>query len=417
MLDVVAVSGCARKTLLVAWELGAGLRHAARVAPLAAHCLEAGWRVHLALPPDAPLAWLRTRLPASWPGRLTASAVPRLPAAGPIAPTHTLADVLALLGFADPGAVDAAARRWSRLLAALRPDLVIADFGPMAVLTTRGRVPLLVVGNGYIVPPPGDRLPPIAPWMPEAGPESRRNEERVLAAVCEAARAIGVTAPGNLAALFHGDATHVGTLPQLDPYRAHRGQGDCRFPYTVELPAEPCPWPSRPREAFVYLPRRHPGLAAVLDALARHDLAATVYAGPDGVDPPGPSVRLLRDMPSLAGLLPRVRLAVHHADLGTAHAALIAGTPQLVLPGERLEHRVTAHALWELGVAAAPAIATAGGVGEAVAAVLAEGGPARHTASVAAHLRPLATPTAMLAAVRADLHRLLSAAPPCRLPT
>jgi hypothetical protein len=109
---------------------------------------------------------------------------------------------------------------------------------------------------------------------------------------------------------------------------------------------------------------------------------------------------VLRDPPALAELLPRVRLVVHHAGLGTAHAALLAGTPQVVLP-ERLEHRVTAQALWGLGVAAAP------GPG---AAAVAPYGPARHAAGWAALLRPLATPAAMLGAVLADASRLLGAA-------
>ena len=392
--------------VLLAWELGAGLGHLARLAPLAATFLAQGRRMHLAFPPDAPLAWLRTRLPTDWPGSLTCSAVPRLRAAGSVVPTHTLADVLAQIGFSDP-AVAEAARRWSRLLAKLRPDLVIADFAPLAALVARGRVPLLVVGNGYTVPPPGGRLPPIAPWATDVPPESRANEERVLAALGHAARGIGAEPPADLAALFHGDATHVCTLPQLDPYRPHRPTG-CRFPYTVEVPAEPPDWASRPREAFVYLPPRHPSLAPVLAALARRGVAATAYAVPAPAELPAPGAQALREMPSLAALLPRVRLVVHHGGLGTAHAALLAGTPQLVLP-ERLEHRLTAQALWQLGVAAAPEGEAA--LGEAVAAALAPDGPARHARACAARLRPHATPADTLAAVLADGLRLMESGP------
>ena len=387
------------RSVLIAWELGAGLGHLARLAPIAAACLEAGCRVHLALPAGAPLAWLRARLPATWPGHLTASAVSRLPAAGPIVPTHTLADVLALLGFAEPAAVAEAARGWSRLLAKLKPDLVIADFAPLAALVARGRVPILMVGNGYTVPPAGDRLPPIAPWVADAPPESRANEERVLGAFGSAARSIGSAPLGNVAALFHGDATHVCTLPQLDPYRPHR-RGGCRFPYTVEPPSEPQAWASRPPAAFVYLPPRHPSLAAALAALARAGLTATVYAGPSAT---GPAAQSPHATPSLADLLPRVRLVVHHAGLGTAHAALLAGTPQLLLP-RRLEHRVTAHALWEMGVAAAPVGEE--GVPEAIAAALRDDGPARHAAVWCARLRPHATPASTRDAVLADASRL-----------
>jgi hypothetical protein len=87
-----------------------------------------------------------------------------------------------------------------------------------------------------------------------------------------------------------------------------------------------------------------------------------------------------------------------------------SAVPQLVLP-EGLEHRVTAHALWELGVAAALETASDAALDEAVAAALAaDGAPARHAATCSARLRPLAAPTATLDALLAAATRLIGPA-------
>ena len=49
--------------------------------------------------------------------------------------------------------------------------------------------------------------------------------------------------------------------------------------------------------------------------------------------------------------MPAARLVIHHGGLSTAVAALLAGTPQLILPWN-LEHLVTARGVEAAGVAA-----------------------------------------------------------------
>ncbi len=56
-------------------------------------------------------------------------------------------------GRADGAAVDRLLAAWDELFRQTRPALVIADFAPAAALAARGRVPLVLVGDGYTLPP------------------------------------------------------------------------------------------------------------------------------------------------------------------------------------------------------------------------------------------------------------------------
>src|SRR6185312_3900142 len=65
----------------------------------------------------------------------------------------TLGDSLASAGLSDADALDVILQRWTQIFQNLKPDLVVADYAPAAALVARGRVPLMLVGNGYTAPP------------------------------------------------------------------------------------------------------------------------------------------------------------------------------------------------------------------------------------------------------------------------
>jgi hypothetical protein len=211
----------------LAWELGGGLGHTARLRPLAADLLARGCRVVLATPrrvaPDDPLRAL-----AGKGGLRVVRTCPLCPD-GPEDGrrqdgTTTLADGLAAHGLADPGRLFPVAERWHHVLMALRPDLVIADYAPVATLVARGRVPVLTVGSGFTVPPAGGLLPPIRPWDGTVPPASRTNEARVLEACAIIARANGLGPPDKVADLLRGDEARAFTVPLLDPYIVRRAE-------------------------------------------------------------------------------------------------------------------------------------------------------------------------------------------------
>ena len=321
---------------LLGWELGGGLGHFARLRPIAARLLAAGWKVHLASPRRGSAACMFRDLAGRWPGELTLGPAPRAaPAAEPIA-TDTLADVLALHGYGETDRLLSVAAGWQRLLDRLTPELIVADYTPALCLVARGQARLVTIGSGFTVPPLVDPLPPIRPWD-EAVPDISLERERRVLAVCTAiARANGLQRPECVAALLHGDATFPCCLPLLDPY-GRRRMVPTHMAYADAIPRAPVPWGERPsRSVLVYLPDQHPLTAVLGQCLTDHLRPAS---------PAGYAA-------DLSQAVAAARLVVHHGGLGTAQAALLAGTPQLILP-THLEDHITARALTRLGVAVA----------------------------------------------------------------
>jgi UDP:flavonoid glycosyltransferase YjiC (YdhE family) len=195
-------------------------------------------------------------------------------------------------------------------------------------------------------------VPPALFWLDAAPAASAQNESRVFGAFARIATANRLPAIDRLSSLFQGDATFVCTLAELDPYGRYR-EAAVHFPYNVGSVACGPPWPERPeRSVFLYLPGSHPHLASVLDALRARDARGSAYVPkpPTSLVESGAfgDLLLFELAPPLGEVLPYARLVIHQGGLGTATAALMAGTPQLVLP-HYLEQHVTAYGLLKLG--------------------------------------------------------------------
>ncbi|MGB0750250.1 MAG: glycosyltransferase, partial [Magnetospiraceae bacterium] len=135
-----------------------------------------------------------------------------------------------------------------------------------------------------------------------------------------------------------------------DPYAAHRA-APAMPPFSPGKIPVGLPIPERDRRILAYLPAKHPKLQALVTAMgatgARVDL---VLPHPPATLQIPKTVHLHQSPLDLAEVLPAVRLLVYHGGLITAHAAIMAGTPQAVFP-VNLEHLITGTSLEALGVA------------------------------------------------------------------
>ena len=378
-------------TILFTYEFGSGLGHVNRLVAVARRLeAEGDHRLVFALPDmrlgAGPVAKVfadraETRQGIAWPGPGDIDAARRVA-------THTFADVLRLFGYTDPVRLLAAAREWRTLVEEVRPDLIVADFAPTLRLALGNAVPTVVVGNGYTVPPAGRPLPPLRPWEDVVPPTSRAAEGDLLAAVNRVRS--GLSGPGidHVADLFQGtkgvdprrlepEPTFVCTFSEFDPYGRHRA-GPVTSPFNIPaISAGPAATVRKGPAVFVYLTADHPALGSVLSVLNGLDLPVRLYVS--GIGPGAlasrcqPHVGILTKPADFARLLPRTRLLIHHAGLGTAYAGLAAGTPQLVLP-LNLEHLITARGLAQAGTATviAGGAADEAGIGNAIAAMLSD---------------------------------------------
>ena len=338
------------KRVLFAWELGANLGHVSRLVPLARTLQARGHDVLFAL-----------RELGSAAEALTASGLryvpsPALPFVGdPRKLQVSYADLLAANGFADPRILPWALRAWLHLLDLARPDLVVLDHAPCALLACRVRgQPHLAVGTGFAIPPAESPLPSIVPWQ-KVTPEALASAEApVLAQVNAAARAVGHAGFGALHELFDPAHCALATFPELDHYSGRRGATYHGSSFVTDSGRALNFRGDGGAKVFVYL-RDARVAVPVAEALAARRADAVLFT-PDL--PAAVRERLaasplqVTDTPArLDALLPHADAVVCSAGHGLLSASLLAGVPLVAIPGNT-EQALSAQRAASLGAAA-----------------------------------------------------------------
>jgi hypothetical protein len=143
-------------TVLLTWELGAGIGHLMRLRPIGEELIRRGHRVVAAV---RDLTGVGEAFAGSGIAWMPAPIIPRR---GPafFAPTHGFAQILGNIGFASAPMLATLFAAWNTIFDAVRPDLVVADHSPTALLALRGRpIRRVNMGLGFFCPPDAFPLP------------------------------------------------------------------------------------------------------------------------------------------------------------------------------------------------------------------------------------------------------------------
>lgn len=318
-------------TILFTWELGSNLGHITTIAPVARELRACGHRV---------VAALRELSNAG-----TLGDVELLPACAHYSAkrrTVTYADILANAGFDDPAILTSQVAAWRNLIKLVRPDLMIADHSPTALLAARiSDIPYLTLGTGFCVPP--DPLPGLLPGTSDA-------EQRVLDTIN------GITPMERVTDLYQGARRHLlTTVPELDHFGPRTD---------VEYLGPICDAPSAPTvqaDVLAYL-NHFRELDSLLELLGAYDSVAVVprYQG---------TLRVVRTTPiNLRESLRGAKLCVTHGSHGTTAASLLSGCPVVMFPAQ-VEQYILASKVEQIGCGL---IARPGQVKQAIERVLNE---------------------------------------------
>ncbi len=329
--------------ILIGWELGAGLGHVTRLRKIGRALAERGHHPIFAVR-NLVESWsvLKddgfTVVQAPMPNASPRSVKSPWRAAG-------LSDIFIMQGFDRPGDIYPVVMAWQHLFELYRPALAISDYSPMMCLAAYGSVPMVIVGDGFTVPPSHlPEIPKIRPGVEETAPQAD-----VVAAMAEVQQRRGRPAPESFSQLFECESTWVCTFPELDPFKAHRLE-----PAVGPFDAPPAPLPPpNERRFFAYLGTDYKKFKIASQGIAEIGLPGEVYvrrASPKTVkvfkdkgihvhDRPAPMVETLRN----------ASVIVHQGGIGTTEVSLAIGRPQVVLT-THMEQNLNASAVERQGV-------------------------------------------------------------------
>lgn len=242
-------------------------------------------------------------------------------------PVNSMAEILAKTGFSSPELVRPLVAGWDAILARYQPDIVISDCAPSLNTVARGRVPLIVIGNGWTLPPDQDR--PLALTRAEGSDDAIRDAgEAVLIAMCAASSVLPKVA--KFTDLLRGDHNFVCSLDEVDPYRGIRDELLC-WPFEISAPTFPI---KEPRSGgLIYLPNRHAARELVEREAARLDMQFEAFFNGAPIYP-SPNVAVHLRPIDFGSAIPRKRLAIHHGGLGTAIWCMANRVPQIIFPDD-----------------------------------------------------------------------------------
>ena len=395
--------------VLCVWEQGANLGHLSNLRLSIEIALQLGHRVVLA-------ARELHRVPEA----LSGLSVELLPA--PFKQNVRPADQSAFLSFTHllarqcfSGAVELEMylRAWGAIFDLVKPDLVLYEHSPTALIASHGRsFRKVTVGSGFMSPPSPAPGMPFAPFSttvltPDVLVRLKTDEEQLLAVINQARSMLAMAPLARLADIYDQvDDRFFMTWPETDHFGARPGQ---RYLGPTALAAKPAavwPAPSGPR-VFGYL-QNMPALELLLRDLRAAGVCALLW-----INDLSPSLRqaytsqrmkFLDQLVDLKSVADQADWAISHGNHSTLSTLMVAGLPQLLIPRHQ-EQLLVARRLVDQGCALI-AYQDQAGFAREISAMLSNPALRANARAVAQRCRQRGDPEA-LAYVRSSLESLL----------
>lgn len=323
--------------VLFAWELGGNFGHVSKIAEVARHLDK---RAQLTIAVRDPIAFRRIA-PDLNCTLLSAPAAPPPPPTPRPLPVHTYPEGLQGLGWSNVEELGTLAEAWRGLFSLCRPDAIVAQAAPTALLAARGLgIPTAMFGSGFDAPPRSTPMPRFYYWEPERAPS---REPSVLETANKVLKGLDQPPMTRFCDLLRTDRYLLATFAEIDHYAPRTDFEPDPPAYLGQLfttdAGRPMRWKkSAKRRVFAYLRPRTHGFESGVKALTTLDKKTDVIlAAPGASDKLAQSlketpVRLVNTPVRLQELLPDCDLGVSHTSNGIAAAFVMAGVPQVGLP-------------------------------------------------------------------------------------
>ena len=336
--------------VLSVWELGTGLGHIDRMLSVGRALRARGHSVQFLLK-DLSRAHLRMSVDEDWWFAQSPLWLPKLNNA-PALRNYTV--VLAAAGWLNPVGLASLLRAWRASIELLKPDALVCDHAPTAMLAARGLgIPVFSVGNSFEMPPADTHFPPMAFWEPEEHRRCIGQDELLLGAANQALAFLGDPPMHRLTDLFNGMQRCCMSLPELAHYDGH-APGDLLGPAFVSDIGLAPTWPKAegPR-VFAYLAPSHAQFEPLTVALKALQWPTLIYAkgmsAEAAVRLGSASLHFETQPLHMDAVLADAQIAISHGSVGTVTAAALAGVTQLALP-QQMEQWMVSRRIEQAGI-------------------------------------------------------------------
>jgi UDP:flavonoid glycosyltransferase YjiC (YdhE family) len=317
--------------ILLAWELGLNLGHLTRLLPVAQRLKADGHTVLVATRDIQAAAVVLA------PAGIPFAQAPFLPKG--IALPHrpgSYADILLSQGWSDRQTLYGLTHAWLNLLRLFNPDRLILDYSPTVSLAARiAKVPTLLIGNGFELPPASDPPPPFPDFSWATPAKAAESAGLTVANANAVLRGFGAAPLTALCDLVLGQTRLLLTYPELDHY-GERPEERYVGPLLPSLRGVRVDWPAGTGpKIFATLRPDTSHVSQILTALAGMD--ARVICVVDGftsaqLEGFKRSHILFSSRPVDLTPLQDADLCITYGAEGTTLRFLLAGVPQLIAP-------------------------------------------------------------------------------------
>ena len=257
-------------------------------------------------------------------------------------------------GYWSADALRGVLRAWLTLFERFRPDALLVDHSPGALLAARiAGLRCFAVGSGWSLPPLVSPMPTLQPWFPIPEGKLLEHEAELLAAMNCALGEFAARPLDSLPELFSGCERLLTFHAELDHYE--RDDAEPRRGPVSASAAAPPGVAAPEAEIFVYVDREYSHLdrlAAALRERGRPVLASIRGATAEFCSGLSGGGLLARPGPlDIGRVLESCSLVICHGGVGLSGAALLAGKALLTLP-QHLEQGLLGYRLGRRGLAA-----------------------------------------------------------------
>ncbi|OHB60592.1 MAG: hypothetical protein A2167_07975 [Planctomycetes bacterium RBG_13_46_10] len=273
------------------------------------------------------------------------------PIINPIKEPLTYVHVLHNNGFNDLGVLNGMVEGWRALFNTIKPDLVIFDHSPTALLAARGYAfKKIHMGGGFTIPAHVYPLPNLRLWLKTDTEILQHDEDDILATINKLLHKLRLAPLNQITDLFAGDPQVLHTLKELDPYK-ERKNGNYYGAWIDPVGEKPL-WPEgKGKKIFAYL-KPFPTLPSLLTTLIKLKSPSIIYIDKLGdklkKQFASPTIRFADKLQDMSKIAAQCDFAILNATLNTTIILLLSGKPALHLP-LYLEQWLTGHNVENMG--------------------------------------------------------------------